>query len=106
MHALVLVACPDGKTAERISDVILKRRLAACVNTVVGVRSRYWWKGKIEDSEECMLIIKTRRGLVGKVVKAVKDNHPYDVPEVIGIPISSGSEEYLSWIDSETRGTG
>lgn len=106
MHALVLVTCPDDKTAERISDVILKGRLAACVNTVSGVKSRYLWKGKIKDSEESMLMIKTRRVLVGKVVKAVKDNHPYDVPEVIEIPIASGSEEYLSWIDSETKGTG
>jgi periplasmic divalent cation tolerance protein len=102
MHALVLVTCPDGKIAEAITDVVLKGRLAACVNTVKGVSSKYWWKGKIERCDEVLLIIKTRKGLVRKIEEAVKDNHPYDVPEVIAIPIDSGSKEYLGWIDSET----
>ena len=102
MHAIVLVTCPDGKTAEAITDAVLKSRLAACVNTIKGVSSRYWCKGKIERCDEALLIIKTRKALVRKVEKAVKDNHPYDVPEVIAISMDSGSKEYLGWIDSET----
>ena len=102
MHVIIAVTCPDDKTAEHISESVLRERLAACVNTISGIKSRYWWKGRIEGSEECMLLIKTRKALFRKVEKAVKENHPYDIPEVIAIPIGSGSKDYLSWIDSET----
>ncbi|MBN2331088.1 MAG: divalent-cation tolerance protein CutA [Candidatus Aenigmarchaeota archaeon] len=106
MHVIVLVTCPDDRTAERIADVILKGRLAACVSMIGGIRSRYWWKGRIEDAEECLLLIKTRKPLVEKVGKAVSDNHPCDVPEVMAIPVVDGSREYLSWLESEATGTG
>ncbi len=102
MHVIVLVTCPDEKTAGNLSDIILNKRLAACVNIVPGMTSKYRWKGKMEKSKEVLILIKTRKGLVHSLEKTVKENHPYDMPEVIAIPIVSGSPEYLSWIDSET----
>jgi periplasmic divalent cation tolerance protein len=102
MHVIVLVTCPDEKTAGKLSDLLLDKRLAACVNVVPGLTSKYWWKGKLEKCSEVLMIIKTRKSLVNEIEKAVKQNHPYDVPEVIAIPIVAGSAEYLDWIESET----
>ena len=103
MHVIVLVTCPNVRSAAKISDVLIKKRLAACANTVPGIESRYRWKGKIRKSKEVLMIIKTTKALVKKVEKAVKENHPYEVPEIIAIPIVSGSPEYLNWINSETK---
>ncbi len=102
MHVIVMVTCPEGRSAEKVAGAVLGKRLAACVNTVPGMTSRYWWRGKIERSSEVLLIMKTRGSLVKKLENAVKENHPYDVPEVIAIPITAGSKGYLDWIDSET----
>lgn len=102
MHVIVLVTCPDEKTAGKLADMILDKRLAACVNMIPGITSKYRWKGKIEKSREVMLVIKTRKSLVPAIEKKVRENHPYEVPEVIAVSILSGSKEYLSWIDSET----
>ena len=102
MYVIVMVTCPDEDTAERISEIILRERLAACVNTMPGVTSRYWWNARIEKADEVLMLIKTREALLQRIEKAVRDNHPYDVPEVIAVPIGSGSPEYLNWIDSET----
>jgi len=102
MYVIVLVTCPDEKTAGNLADIVLNKRLAACVNIIPGMTSKYWWKGKVEKSKEALMIIKTKESLVHGIEKTVKEKHPYDVPEVIAIPIRSGSKEYLGWIDSET----
>ena len=101
MHALVLVTCPDKKTAEDIADLLLEKRLAACVNMVPGVTSKYWWKGKLDEGAEVLILIKTRESLVKKIERAVKENHPYETPEVVAVRMT-GSSQYLGWIDSET----
>ena len=102
MYAIAMVTCPDEETAERISEVILQKRLGACVNVMPGITSRYWWKGKIEKDSEVLMLIKTKEALLEKIEETVKEHHPYDVPEVIAVPIAFGSSEYLNWIDSET----
>jgi periplasmic divalent cation tolerance protein len=103
MHVIVLVTCPNMKSAGKISDILLEKRLAACTNTIPGIESRFRWKGKVKKSKEALMIIKTTKALVKKVEKAVKENHSYEVPEIIAIPIVSGSNEYLNWINSETK---
>ncbi len=100
---IVLVTCPNMRSAGKISDMLLKKRLAACTNTVPGIESRFRWKGKARKSKEVLMIIKTRKSLVKRVEKAVKESHSYEVPEIIAIPIVSGSHEYLNWINSETE---
>jgi periplasmic divalent cation tolerance protein len=100
---LVLVTVSGREEAEKITAAVLEKRKAACVNIIPRVSSRYWWKGNIESSEEELLLIKTRSLLVPEIIELVKKNHSYTVPEIIALPIVTGSEEYLSWIDGEVR---
>jgi len=103
MHVTVLVSCPDRKTADTVSEALLSKRLAACTSAIPGVRSRYWWKGRLEAAGEVLLLAKTTADRYPAVEKAVKDAHPYELPEVIALPIIKGSREYLDWITKETR---
>jgi periplasmic divalent cation tolerance protein len=99
---MILVTCPDVKTAKRIASSIIRKRLAACVNIITGVRSVYRWKGKVEETSEKLLLIKSRRRLLNKITQDVKQNHPYLVPEIVALPIMGGSREYLQWVAKET----
>ncbi len=103
-HCVVYVTCPDAKSAEKIAAALVKEKLAACANIVPDIRSVYEWQGKIENDPEQMLIIKTRFALMEKLTRRVKDMHDYDVPEIIAMPIMSGSSDYLDWIDQVTSG--
>lgn len=78
--------------------------LAACVN-ITPVRSLYRWKGEFCDDEEHLLIIKTRRELAEAVIDAIKEEHPYEVPEIIALPVIAGSVPYLEWVYGETKGS-
>jgi periplasmic divalent cation tolerance protein len=100
--SMVFVMSNGPKTSEKISDVVLKKRLAACVNRVPGIISRYWWKGKLEKAREELLIIKTKRLNVPKLIREIKKVHPYEVPEVIAVDVSAGSEDYMNWVVRET----
>lgn len=100
----MVFATTDGpKTSKKVSDAVLKTRLAACVNRVPGIVSQYWWKGKLETSKEELLIMKTKKSLVPGLIKAVKKVHPYMVPEVITVDVSAGLKDYLKWVMEETR---
>ncbi|MBS7622580.1 divalent-cation tolerance protein CutA [Candidatus Bathyarchaeota archaeon] len=99
---LVLVTCPDRESADRIASSLTTKRLAACVSVAEGVRSLYRWKGKIEEAGELLLMIKTRRRILDRVVYEVKLNHPYQTPEILALPIIGGSQEYLRWLIEET----
>ncbi len=101
-HIVVFITTPSNEEADKIADVLVGQRRAACVNIVPQVRSRFWWQGKIESEEEALLIVKMRSELLDEVIGLVKANHSYEVPEVIAMPISSGNEDYLSWLDEET----
>lgn len=98
---VVLVTASGREEAEKIAAALLEGRKAACVNIVPSVASRFWWKGKIDSAEETLLVIKTRETAVSDVIKTVKRNHIYTVPEIIVLPIVGGSEEYLDWIAGE-----
>ncbi|GAB69311.1 cutA homologue [Plasmodium cynomolgi strain B] len=88
---------------EKISNVMLEDQLASCVNIIPGVLSLYHWKGEIARDNEVLMMIKTRKNLFAKIVDAVKANHPYEVPEVISVPIQQGSKDYLDWITKSVK---
>jgi periplasmic divalent cation tolerance protein len=95
---VVLVTTPSAKSSQLITQVILKSKLAACVNRISQVQSQYRWKGKVVKSREQLLIIKTTAVKFLKLEKAIKKQHPYSVPEIIALPIIKGSRSYLDWI--------
>jgi len=88
--------------AERISKVVIEKKLAACVQTAGPIISEYWWEGKIEKGEEYVLIMKTKTSLYEDLEAAIKLHHTYDVPEIIGIPVVKGNKAYLDWIGENT----
>jgi len=100
---ILLVTAPDARSAARISDALVGERLAACVTVVAGARSTYRWKGKIERAREAVLLVKTRAALVRRVERRVRELHPYDVPEILALPVSSGEASYLRWLGESTR---
>jgi periplasmic divalent cation tolerance protein len=102
-ESLIYMTCATAKEAEDIGAVLVERRLAACVNIIGGMRSLYWWEGKLERGEETVLIAKTRSDLVPELTEAVKAVHGYEVPCVVALPIEGGNADFLSWIRRETR---
>lgn len=101
---LVLTTCAAEADAERLARALLDARLAACVNVVPGVRSFYHWKGDIESAAEFMLIVKTSRDLFPALCVEVEKLHPYEVPELLALPVLAGAENYLSWLQANLRG--
>jgi periplasmic divalent cation tolerance protein len=100
---VVLITAPDRETARRISQALLAEKLIACANIFGPVNSLYRWQGKLYDEEEVIMICKTRAELFEPgLIPAVKALHPYTVPEIIALPLQSGSPEYLAWINQET----
>ena len=89
--------------AERIARTLLERRLAACVQIAGPVTSLYWWKGVLETSEEWLCSIKTGEAQYAALEKAIRKVHPYEVPEIVAIPIVAGSKDYLKWLQGELR---
>ncbi|MDD2761729.1 MAG: divalent-cation tolerance protein CutA [Methylomonas sp.] len=100
MHHIIFCTCPDSKSAEKIARQLLTGKLAACVNILPAVRSIYEWRGRIESAEEHLLLIKSPKARYAEIEAAIKAVHPYELPEIIAVPIDGGSAEYLQWIDS------
>ncbi|CRH02913.1 cutA, putative [Plasmodium relictum] len=99
----VYVTTPNKDVAENISNVLLREKLASCVNIIPGILSLYHWKGEIAKDNEVLMMIKTKKHLFQEIVNSVKLNHPYEVPEVIAIPIQLGNKEYLDWISNSVK---
>ena len=99
---VVLCTCGSAEDAERISGALVESRAAACVNIVPGLTSIYRWQGAIERSPEWLLVIKTRRSLFDRLRAEIEKLHPYEVPEIVALPIVDGAEAYLAWLDRET----
>jgi periplasmic divalent cation tolerance protein len=102
-HILVLTTAPEEKSGQTIATHLLEERLAACVTISPASQSLYWWKEKIAKEPEHILFIKTRAALYPELEKKIREIHPYEVPEIIVLPIQKGSTEYLNWIDKETK---
>lgn len=87
--------------AERLAYALVERRLAACVQIVGPIHSTYRWQGKIETAEEWLCLVKTRRDLYLVVEQAILELHPYEVPEIIALPITAGNASYLAWLEEQ-----
>ncbi|GIH22188.1 hypothetical protein Aph01nite_04980 [Acrocarpospora phusangensis] len=103
-HIEVRVTAGSPAEAERICGAVVGARLAACAQTVGPIVSTYWWEGRVQRSEEWLLLLKTRADLFGELVRAVRAEHSYDVPEIVAVKLADGLPEYLTWITQETGG--
>ncbi len=100
---LVLTNAPDREVARRLADGLVAARLAACVNLLAECTSVYRWKGAVETASEVPVLIKTRAALFPEVEAFILGHHPYEVPEVIAVPVDGGSPAYLQWLAQETQ---
>ena len=103
MYILVLVTAKNKKEAGKIAAGLIKAKLAACVNIIAKINSVFFWAGKTNQASESLLLIKSKKGKMPKIIKLVKSLHSYKVPEIIAIPIISGDRPYLRWIDAALR---
>jgi periplasmic divalent cation tolerance protein len=99
---VVLVTVPTREAGERIAEIVVGERLAACVNIVGPIRSIYRWEGVVQRDDEHLLIIKTTQPRYAALEARVLAVHPYQSPEVIALPIVAGAESYLAWLNTET----
>jgi periplasmic divalent cation tolerance protein len=99
---VVLVTVSGSEEGVRIARTLIEERLAACVNLLDGVRSVYRWEGEVGDEMECLLVIKTRSELMPDLRERILALHSYEVPEIIGLPITDGNPGYLAWVFAET----
>lgn len=99
---LVLCTAPDADVAARLARGVVEAKLAACVNVIGGVRSYYVWKGELSDDSEVQLVIKTRKTHLAALEAHLFEHHPYEVPEILALPIAQGSRSYLAWLEEQT----
>ena len=99
---LVLTHLPDRERAEKLARALVTGRLAACVSVGSPVVSMYHWQGQFETAQEVPLVIKTRQALYGRVEAAILGEHPYELPEIVAVPLIDGFSPYLDWIAAET----
>ena len=103
-YIIVLITIPSKEVGEKIANTLLDKKLAACVNMMAPILSLYTWEEKITCDDEVLLIVKSRADLFeSDLIPVVQAEHPYDVPEIIALPILMGSASYLAWIDDVTR---
>ncbi|TMH84880.1 MAG: divalent-cation tolerance protein CutA [Betaproteobacteria bacterium] len=100
---LVLTNLPERAAAERLADLLVEKRLAACVNILAPCRSVYRWQGAVRHDEEHPLLIKTTAERYPALEQALRAGHPYELPEIIAVPIERGLPAYLQWVAAETK---
>ena len=100
---LVLTNLPDRAAAERLADALIEKRVAACVNILAPCRSVYRWQGTVQHDEEHPMLIKTTEERYAALESAIRAGHPYELPEIIALPIERGLPAYLDWVAAETR---
>ena len=101
-YLLVYCTCPNHETGRRIAALLVDAHHAACVNVLPGVTAFYHWKGKLQQDEETLLMIKTTRAAYPGVQTLITQHHPYELPEIIAVPIQAGLRGYLDWLDQCT----
>lgn len=102
-HIVVYVTAPDLKTARQLAKAALKARQAACANLIPKIESHYWWRGKLESSAEVLIVFKTTADCLSKLEAVILENHPYDTPEFIALPLRAGNKRYLAWLDESVN---
>lgn len=100
---VVLVTAPAGEPAASLARSLVESRVVACVNVVPGVRSFYWWDGAVQDDREDLLVCKTTEDRLPALMDRVRELHPYDVPEILALPVEAGHPPYVAWVRDETR---
>jgi len=98
-HQICLCTCPDEETAQSLATSLVEANLAACVNILPAVQSVYKWKGILEKDQEVLLLIKTQQHRFSEIESHILARHPYELPEIIAVPIEAGLKPYLQWID-------
>jgi periplasmic divalent cation tolerance protein len=99
-YQIIFCTCPDKESAEKIAHLLVAGKLAACVNILPGITSIYTWKEQIELIQEHLLLIKFNKDNYQAIETSIRSHHPYELPEIIAVPIEHGLPEYLHWIDS------
>lgn len=94
----VFCSCSGIEEAEKIARALVERRLAACVNIISGVQSLYRWQGNVETAVECLMLVKTSRSRFDAIRDSIRQLHSYEVPEILAIPVTNGSQAYIDWI--------
>lgn len=103
MAIVIFITCKDKTQAKKISSALVGEKLAACVNIVSNVESLFWWGGKVDSSPEILLIVKSKKTHLSKIIKRVKSLHSYKLPEIIALPIAAGEREYLKWLEDSVK---
>ncbi len=101
-YLVVLCTCPDADTAAKLARELVESRVAACVNILPSVRSVYRWRDAVEDGTEALMLVKTPARRFDQLQRILTDKHPYELPEIIAVPIERGLMQYLAWIDDNT----
>lgn len=102
-YRTVLMSAPEAETARRITRALVEEGLAACGSVIPGVTSIYRWQGAIEETDEVLVVLKTTEERAQGLTERAVEIHPYEVPEVLCLPVASGHPEYLAWLTTETR---
>lgn len=97
-YCIIMTSCASAQIKDKITNALLKNKLAACIQSQI-INSSYLWQGKITKNQEELLMIKTKINLYEKIAKLIRDNHDYQIPEIIAIPIIAGDSKYFSWIE-------
>lgn len=103
---VILVTCNSRSEAEKISRILVEARLIACANIVPSVQSIFRWQGEVCNEQEVLIIMKSVKTNLDRIIAKTKAVHSYDVPEIIALPIVAGSSDYLKWVEQETRKNG
>ena len=99
----VFTTTDKKEEAEKITKVLIGKRLAACVQIVGPIESTYWWNGNIETAKEWLILIKSEKRLYKEIERVIKENHSYQVPEILAVPVIAGNPDYLRWLKNELR---
>ncbi len=102
---IVFTTCPNAEVADTIAHELVKRGLAACVNILPSIRSVYTWKGKVETASEHLLLVKSHGRQYKAIEARIRELHPYELPEIIAVPIAGGLDKYLGWLGKPKAAT-
>ena len=103
MYIVIFVTASNKKEAKGIAEALVRDKLVACANIIDKLESVFWWEGKVDRAEEVLLVIKSKKEKLAKIIKRVRSLHSYQVPEIIALPIVGGYQPYLKWIDESLR---
>jgi len=103
MYIIIFITTSNKKEAQKIAQALMAGKLAACVNIIENIQSLFWWKAKVDLARESLLIVKSVKPKLAKIIRLVKSLHSYQVPEIIALPILAGNKDYLRWIDESIR---